>query len=492
METSNSDYTIFIGTTGVGGFIQPITNLTEPYLKTFPSAVKNYAGSHLGNGVYIFTKPDDGRYKVYESISGSEIASWGGVNGRWIGDDVLDYYGTSAQVASLQTEVDNLESATAALGSSTAAIVTQLANYAVLTGANTFTARQTLNGGITISGANSYLWAPFNLKTWAVCDVPLYATSVVPRSYVDSEIDTKLGSFSTSGYQESRNIIRLIPNGTEQTGKVYTSYSAADTYAYSTASSTAQMTTLICGNGINATAIIPTKFSDYVHIKGLGSNVRLDISGLTLSASVLGRIIIENITFVETEGSAGQNLENLIFKNCNFEEINNSTVFTTCRFIGLNYYSTDTDNTYQFQNSEGTIATDEHTVVVAGTSKVNILAPDKLTINTITLQDDGTQFYINSGLKIDQGATIGGETKISGRLNVTGDAKFVSNTIALSAANISLSGVVNSITANSISANYCSADGYVGVTDTITIVDQIGATHNIEVKNGLITSYAVS
>lgn len=287
---------------------------------------------------------------------------------------------------------------------------------------------------------------------------PVNPIDLSNKNYVDSQITTAIGSFSTSGYQESRNIVRLIPNGVEQTGKVYTTYADAIAYCSASASLTSQYTILICGNGISTTNIIPTVLVDYVHLKGLGSNIKLNIAGLSLTASALGNIILQNLILTEEEGSEGNNLTNLVLDRTDCKDINTITTLTNCRLLGLPSFTTDTNDTYQFVNSEGNIMTDNHTVVVTGTSKVNILSPDKFTINTITLQDDGTQFYVNSGLKIDNGCVIGGQTDIKDRLCVTGSIFSTNST------EVSLSATSFNLTAATISLSQVPVDNKIRLT----------------------------
>lgn len=82
------DFTITI-TQVVGGNYQPVTNLSNLNLRISPFSTSTYSGTHIGDGVYKFTNVEDGVYKLYNDSA--EISKWGGTNGRWIGDESLDY-----------------------------------------------------------------------------------------------------------------------------------------------------------------------------------------------------------------------------------------------------------------------------------------------------------------------------------------------------------------------------------------------------------------
>ncbi len=82
------DFTITI-TQVVGGNYQPVTNLTQLHLRVDPFSSSTYPGTHIGDGVYRFDNVEDGVYKLFNNTT--EIAKWGGDNGRWIGDESLDY-----------------------------------------------------------------------------------------------------------------------------------------------------------------------------------------------------------------------------------------------------------------------------------------------------------------------------------------------------------------------------------------------------------------
>ena len=82
------DFTITISQV-VGGNYQPVTNLTNLNLRIDPFSSSTYSGTHIGDGVYRFTNVEDGVYKLYNDTT--EVAKWGGANGRWIGDEALGY-----------------------------------------------------------------------------------------------------------------------------------------------------------------------------------------------------------------------------------------------------------------------------------------------------------------------------------------------------------------------------------------------------------------
>ena len=82
------DFTITI-TQVVGGNYQPVTNLSNLNLRIEPFSSLTYSGTHIGDGVYKFSNVEEGVYKLFNDET--EVTKWGGTNGRWIGDESLDY-----------------------------------------------------------------------------------------------------------------------------------------------------------------------------------------------------------------------------------------------------------------------------------------------------------------------------------------------------------------------------------------------------------------
>ena len=138
----SADYTITI-TSLSGGLFAPNTTLDgKATLQATGNALIKYTGTHISNGTYKFTNVDDGKYKLFEDVAcTSEITRWGGTNGKWIGDDAMEYYATSGSVASLQ--------------SATASLQTQVSACPTLTGSNTFTGTNVFSANTSIGNVSS-------------------------------------------------------------------------------------------------------------------------------------------------------------------------------------------------------------------------------------------------------------------------------------------------------------------------------------------------
>jgi len=253
-------------------------------------------------------------------------------------------------------------------------------------GNNTFSGGNTHSGGSTFSGDALFSYG----EPPRIAAAPVRATSAANKSYVDSEITNRINSFAPGTFQESQNIIRIIPNGTPETDKVYATWATALANAISRSpSATKQFTLLLTGEGTSASDFDITAYEvssgvfkfmvDYVHLRGLGADMKCTFAqGNILSteweAGALGRIVVEDIFFCDDDSDVGNTGEfkNIIFKNCKFDiRTGIQLTFTNCKFEGNCEFVSYADTQFTFTNCTGSpITIDNHTVSVGGTNKI--------------------------------------------------------------------------------------------------------------------------
>lgn len=423
---------------GIGGLAVTVKN----HLDGFTAVIATASEVSGKTGVYELIDLPLAKYKVY--IAGTEDPSFGGTHGRWLPiiDGLPSLAGTNvwAGTNSYSTEKTLSDAKEFTYKSWVEAAITTLSNLcAKLGGLNVFTSDNNFNGNVQFLGAAPLTPSDpvhnnsLTRKSWidttiaaaiaalsALCaklagnntfsgantfsnDVlfsygepprifaaPVRATAAANKSYVDSEITARINSFAPGTFQESGNIIRLIPNGTQETDKVYTSWALALANAISRSpSATKQFTILLTGEGTSASDFAITAYEvsegvfkfmvDYVHLRGLGADVKCTFAqGNILStqweAGALGRIVVEDIFFCDDDSDTGNTgeFENIIFKNCKFDiRTAIQLTFTGCKFEGNCEFVSYADNQYTFTNCTGSpITIDAHTVSVGGTNKI--------------------------------------------------------------------------------------------------------------------------
>lgn len=429
----SADYTITITSISGGSFVPNTTLDAKATLQATGNPLIKYTGSHLGNGTYKFTAVDDGKYKLFEDVACStEITKWGGTNGKWIGDDLMEYYASSASVASLQSATASIESEITSLESATASIISRLSNYASLSSTNQFTARNTFEA-ITVQsdGGNptSYFSNQVSFTNAPICNsAPSNITHLTNKNYVDNAIASI--SIGTSGalsatYQQSINVRRLVPAGSQELNRLYTTWSTAVGNAAGYATSAQQYSIMIEGEGntgdyIELPVHNPTTdyaFYDYVHMKGIGSDikVKMNISETSsISAGAVGRIVWEDL-FVYGDGDNTQSFKNIIFKNCKFYGINDFYfAFVDCKFEGGNSFI----GSYapSFNNCSGERIYSETTPNISGTSKLQYYTPTKIAVGQKTIYESGDSLVINATDTLINSSTL----SISGIVNNLG------------------------------------------------------------------------
>ncbi len=441
---SNS-YTITLATTSSGNFV-PVVLTTTPVLVATGNATIKHLGIQLKPGVYEFgasTAVDDGKYKLYESDGGAEIISWGGTNGKWIGDDNMEIYakvganntftgnniysgsstfrGTNAFTVACPisyvaptatdhlTRKDYVDNISASLETHINTISSSLESHILSVSASLESHILSVSSSISTIDTSQFLVKSsstyttqiinnpvrFNFTVPPVCDkVPTVNNQLTNMGYVDSEITNRI-ALSTGNYQESPNIVRLIPNGSS-TGSMATSWSDALSKC-STATSTKQYTVLITGEGTSANSVDMTSsgsiyVKDYVHWKGLGSDIKINTTGnTTLSGTNFTTITMENLEFYFNDSENPFNFSGITFKNCKFSENETAggVTFTDCRFEGGNYfYAASGDNVYSFLNCFGERIYTVNEITVSGINKIQYYTNTKFNIGVNTITDN--------------------------------------------------------------------------------------------------------
>ena len=129
-----------------------------------------------------------------------------------------------------------------------------------------------------------------------IVDAPTADTHIVNKAYADS--------LAITPFQQSPNVRRLIINGTQETNKVYTTWTSCMTNAYAYAASNYRMTIMVEGIGTAATTITIGDagggvgfINDYITVRGISQQqIRLTPPDDTISVTTLGNASFENLT----------------------------------------------------------------------------------------------------------------------------------------------------------------------------------------------------
>lgn len=159
-------------------------------------------------------------------------------------------------------------------------------------------------------------------------------------------LNAAIGAVITTPYQESINVVRLMPGGTASTAKVYTSYALAQDYCrLYPANNTHRMTIEIKGAGSGGVTVTATDgaisgnhaFNNYVSLKGENQNIKLLVDDDTFSVTA-GGTIIENLTVArDDDGDGTPQFVNVIFKDCYLDFDTASLTLNACQFRGTCY-----------------------------------------------------------------------------------------------------------------------------------------------------------
>ncbi|MBM4158583.1 MAG: hypothetical protein FJ216_07375 [Ignavibacteria bacterium] len=169
-------------------------------------------------------------------------------------------------------------------------------NFADLAKDNTFLGNNLHKGNNTFhhSGEHKFVVDPLDpeLPGWPYLEFENFIESNYtppnPNSLVHKDfLIRSLASLSLAPYQESSNIVRVVPDGNNETGKVYRSIQAAINY-FSQPSESRQYVVYICGPGLTSQYI----FLNHIHLKNYihltGSSLMRSIAGNNPPGLVLG------------------------------------------------------------------------------------------------------------------------------------------------------------------------------------------------------------
>lgn len=337
----------------------------------YSSATYN-CNSHLGDGVYDFLSVVSGEYKVYNDST--ELTKFGTIK---VGEDgaVLTTGNqtvggsksfSSAAVFTSGFLTNTITERTSGTGVTIDGILLKdnltTSGIAGLSLNNTLAGNNTFQGDNSFEGNDGFVGTPTfeaGAKFTGVvptCDTaPSGSEDLANKDYVDSEI----AAISVTPYQESTNVIRLIPAGIQETSKVYTSYATAQNFCRGYATNNWRFTIDIEGagtGGVNITVTdgaIPSNnaFNDYVSLRGKNHNIVLQVDDDTFSVTA-GKVVISDVTIARDDNGAGTPaFANFIFNNVYFDFDVSDLGFNGCVF--RNCYIKNTGGTITFTSCKG-------------------------------------------------------------------------------------------------------------------------------------------
>jgi len=350
-----------------GGNFQPDNAYTDLNLRKSPYTTREstQTAGAITNGLYEFLNVSDGDYKVYDG--NTEQTNMGIIP---IGEDQAVTITGNQTVAGTKTfssqivvshadgiKLDKIQEYTAAAGVTIDGIL--LKDSLDLSGIVSKSGSQQIDGDKTFTG-NLISEGNFSIPSGAVGtieDAPTSAKHIVNKEYADA--------LAITPFQQSPNVVRLIPNGTQETNKVYTNYATALYNAWSFADSTRRMTIMVEGMGTGAATIAITDagggagfINDYITVRGISQQqTRLTVPDDTLTVTTLGNSSFENLTMILTGGSADPIFEKLVFNNVFFDLDVNSVTFTNCEFRNCTVKITTGAPTYTNCKGSGVYST---------------------------------------------------------------------------------------------------------------------------------------
>jgi len=305
-------------------------------------------GSHLGDGIYQFENIISATYRVY--LSGSQLTKFGEIQVGESGAVLLLANNTISGNNSF-TGTNTFRNITIPTGyditltdipttSTDAVNKTYADTKAGIDENNTFTGENTFSSETTYEALATYEnYCP------QCAEVPTEDNDLVNKLYVDS--------IEVTPFQESPNVIRLIPGGVATTAQVYLTYSSAVQYAKSVRASTRKMCIKVEGMGTSNTLIQISDggisgqgyFENYISMIGLHQGITLKLPDDTLSFGSAGTATIENFTFIDTDGDSNNTFTNVTFKDCKFN-LSGEVTFSGCTFSGVNLIKTVGNQTF--------------------------------------------------------------------------------------------------------------------------------------------------
>ena len=305
------------------------------------TAVDSYAtpfsvGTHIGSGVYRFDNVISGVYRLYDTSGGTQLTSFGDIIVGQVGA-VLD---TGAQpIGGTKTFSDNC-AFSSGLSVGTTLEVNTIDDLTDGVGV-TLEGITFLNGGV-------YDAIAFNvLPTSSV--TPTTATQLTTKSYVDNLV----AAVNIAEFQQGDNRRRIIYNGIEESGKVYTSIenaianigvpTAAARYYIDLERGQVSEGSFYSNVFEVSHADLSSMTNGYCVLRGgtrTGTHLMLGSSGDSASLT-LPNLSFENATiYMSTANiSTARTYNGINFTDCTIYVYENIT-FTNCEFWGCKIYST--------------------------------------------------------------------------------------------------------------------------------------------------------
>ena len=363
---------------GQGDFAPDSTLGGTINLRLSPYSVAAYTGSldGAGTGRYAFTNVESGDYKVYNS--GSELTAFGIIR---IGQSDAVLTSGAQTVADIKTfsgqpifNAGMKVGALTELAPDTGIVVDgiTLKDSLTVSGIASLSATQTIAGATTMSnlivpaitGSSSVVNAGqgdaryirketgvtaqqiysdiiFRVLPYLLDD-PTHAKHAVNMLFVQNYCQAILSGLNPTAYQQSNNEIRVIPDGVQETNKVYRTIASALTAAEAFAASDRIMYITFQGNGIGSTLtdynLLPAgSAEEYIHIVGIGEGINIRVAE-DLYDGTLGQNIYSNLTFDNEAEDANTDFTNKTFYHCKFSNTFGSGTpsydFVGCIFVG--------------------------------------------------------------------------------------------------------------------------------------------------------------
>jgi len=368
---ANNSLVVVVRNLTTGAATGGLTVTLRHSLNSFASTI--YTASEISGkvGCYEFTDVSS-RYRLKLYVNGSEDVTFGGTDGKFIFDagEYIVFDGTSFDAGSLKIinvadpttatgalnrqtgdarylmltggtlggavnmgnfKITNLDDATDPGDAVNLATLEQTLvdeDFAARSGGNTFAGDQVFNGNIEFAGN-----ADFSNNLPTCSEVPTAGNQLINKDFLDSELATLV----LVPFQESSNVIRLMPSGSQVTGEVYTTWTAAQTAAASYATSNWRFIIEIPGGGESSRDItVASAFNQYVSVKGGNQNVRLLVDDTAYSIGSLGNTIVENVTVRrDDDGDGTPSFTNFVFKDCCLDFDTLSLTLVNCEFRGV-------------------------------------------------------------------------------------------------------------------------------------------------------------
>ncbi len=372
-------------TTGAGrtGLSVKLRHVTDSYASDIytASAMSGKPGAYEAQDV-VYNK-----YKIW--VNGVEDTTFGGGKGRWLppeGGEVIrlvsgEWDALDTKMVNLGNAVDATDALNMQTGDSRYLPASADSDYVKLVGdqdvegtktfkddiKTDYIYEDTANAGVTFPDdpttvgtlALTQIGSNFSLAGYYMTSLPTPVTGsgAANKTYVD----TAVAGVVITPYQESPNVIRCIPGGTEKTGQVYTTYANSLQYALAVAGIDHRMTIKFDGMGtagynyINMSNAGGDYIDDYIHLKAINQDILLippatDVIGV----GTLGNSIIENFTIYKDDSGVDVGFENIQFNNCSFNLTVLTATFTNCRFKNCDIIvNDDGDGTATFTNCKG-------------------------------------------------------------------------------------------------------------------------------------------